>query len=462
MLGAQELARGYRARELSPVDALNAVLDRAERINPILNAIVTFDRAGARAAARASEQRWRDSVAFGPLDGVPLTVKDNIHVNGLRTTWGSRLFADSVAAQDELPVARLRAQGAVIIGKTNCPEFTLQGYTDNLLFGVTRNPWDPRLTPGGSSGGAVAAVASGLGPVALATDGGGSIRRPASHAGLVGLKPSIGRLARTDGFPVILHDLEVVGPIARTTADAALLFAALAGPDPRDRASLAFTPAPATQSARPQRILFVRRFGESPVDPDIAASVDQAAANLARLRHTIEEGAAPFDLELLDRIWSVVGPAGLAWLLRGHADRRDLIAPPLLQMADRGATLSAADYVDALNGITTLRASLAEFFARFDLILTPTAAALPWPAEVTHPDKIDGTPVGPRGHAVFTALANAAGIPAISLPCRPSSDGLPIGFQLIGRFGADDQLLQLAGQYEQAHPWAERRPPFDA
>ena len=171
---------------------------------------------------------------------MPLTVKDNIHVGGLRATWGSRLFADHVAAEDELAVARVRGQGAVIIGKTNCPEFTLQGYTDNLLFGPTRNPWNSRLTPGGSSGGAVAAVASGLAPLALATDGGGSIRRPASHTGLVGLKPSIGRVARVGGFPAILHDMEVIGPIARTTADAALLLSAIAGPDPRDRASLAF------------------------------------------------------------------------------------------------------------------------------------------------------------------------------------------------------------------------------
>ena len=338
------------------------------------------------------------------------------------------------------------------------PEFTLQGYTDNLLFGPTRNPWDPRLTPGGSSGGAVASVAAGLGPVALATDGGGSIRRPASHAGLVGLKPSLGRVARTGGFPAILHDMEVIGPIARTTADAALLFSALAGPDPRDRASLAFANAIAAAETTPQRILYVARFGDFPVDPQIAANVGEAASNLAGLGYIVEEGTAPFELTLIDRIWSVVGPAGLAWLLRGYADGRERVSPPLAQMADQGAALSAADYADALDNLAKLRASMAEFFARFDVILTPTAAALPWPAEVTHPASIDGTPVGPRGHAVFTALANAAGIPGLSIPCRPSSDGLPIGFQLIGRFGADGRLLQISSQYEQAHPWANRWP----
>jgi aspartyl-tRNA(Asn)/glutamyl-tRNA(Gln) amidotransferase subunit A len=239
-LSATELGRAYDRRELSPVEVLDAVLARCEAVNPRLNAIVTFDVEGARQAARASEARWHMGQALGQLDGVPLTVKDNIPVRGLRTTWGSRLLADYVPAEDELPVARLRAQGAVIIGKTNVPEFTLQGYTHNALFGTTGNPWDPRLTPGGSSGGAVAAVAAGLGPLAIGTDGGGSIRRPAGHAGLVGLKPSMGRVARANGLPAILHDFEVVGPMARTTADAALLFSAIAGPDPRDRSSLAF------------------------------------------------------------------------------------------------------------------------------------------------------------------------------------------------------------------------------
>jgi len=464
MLGARELAEGFRARLFSPVEALDAVLDRAREINVIVNAIVTFDREGAHEAARASEQRWRKEEALGPFDGVPLTVKDNIHVKGLRATWGSRIFADHIAAEDELPVERLRAQGAVFIGKTNCPEFTLQGYTGNPLFGVTRNPWDPRLTPGGSSGGAVAAVASGVGPVALATDGGGSIRRPASHAGLVGLKPSAGRIARSGGFPAILHDMEAIGPIARTTADASLVFSILAKPDPRDRASLAFATAPAGTDTvpPPQRILYVPRFGNSPVDAQIAANVSEAASNLARLGHIVVEGTAPFDPLLIDRIWSVIGPVGLAWLLSRYPAARERASTPLLRIADQGAAATGVEYADALDEIARLRARMADFFSRFDMILTPSAAALPWPAEVTHPESIDGQPVGPRGHAVFTAVANAAGIPAISVPCRPSSDGLPIGFQLLTRSGADERLLQLCNQYEQAHPWADCWPPLGA
>jgi aspartyl-tRNA(Asn)/glutamyl-tRNA(Gln) amidotransferase subunit A len=461
--GLGALAESFRTGARSPVEALERCLARITRLNPVVNAIVTIDVAAARTSARASELRWQQGAPLGPLDGVPVTVKDNIPVRGMRATWGSRLYADVVPQADELAIARLRAGGAIILGKTNVPEFTLQGYTDNQLFGPTRNPWDTRLTPGGSSGGAVAAVAAGLVPLAVGTDGGGSIRRPASHTGLIGLKPSTGRIARADGFPIILHDFEVVGPIARTTADAALLFGALAGPDPRDRASLAFGACHAdlTIDPRPQRILFVPRFAGSPVDPEIAASVQAAARHLEALGHVVEMGEAPLDVDALNRAWPVVSQAGLAWLLRDKTAWCEKVGRASADMAEAGARLSAVDYVEALDVVRRLHADLGAAFARVDLILTPTAAALPWPATETHPPVIDGKPVGPRGHAVFTAFANAAGCPGISVPCQPSREGLPIGFQLVARYGADDLLLQIAAQYERAHPWACRWPPLD-
>ncbi|MEH2613063.1 amidase [Bradyrhizobium sp. AZCC 1693] len=462
-LSAVGLAQAYRARELSPVEVLDAILARCETVNPRLNAIIGFDAERARQAARHSEGRWRNGEELGALDGVPLTVKDNIPVRGLRTSWGSLLLADHAPSDDELPVARLRAQGAVIFGKTNVPEFTLQGYTHNALFGTTRNPWNLRLTPGGSSGGAVAAVAAGLGPLAIGTDGGGSIRRPAGHTGLVGLKPSTGRVARVNGLPAILHDFEVIGPIARTTADAALLFAAIAGPDPRDRASLAFPGRPGLIASEPrqQRILYVPCFGGSPVGPEIAAHVAEAARKFESLGHSVEQGEAPFDVPALDQIWSVVGPAGLAWFLRDYPGWENIVQPALRRIAEQGATLGAADYIDALAKVTRIRAGLAETFTQFDVILTPCFAALPWDADVTHPETIDGKQAGPRGHAVFTAFANVGGLPAISIPCRPSRSGLPIAIQLVGAFGADELLLGLTAQYEQAHPWAERWPALD-
>jgi aspartyl-tRNA(Asn)/glutamyl-tRNA(Gln) amidotransferase subunit A len=460
--GIAALTRAYASRTLSPVEIVELCLERIKRINPAINAVVTLDAEGAREAARSSRQRWREGTQRGPLDGVPLTVKDSIPVKGLRATWGSAVFADFVPEADELPVARLRDAGAMILGKTNVPEFTLHGYTDNALFGPTRNPWDLRLTPGGSSGGAVASVAAGLVPVAIGTDGGGSIRRPASHTGLIGHKPTVGRVARTNGFPIILHDFEVIGPIARRSADAALLMSVMSGPDPRDRASLAFgafTPQ-AERDPEPQRILYVPRFAGAPVDPAIARSVREAAQRLSALGHQVDEGEVPFDVDELNRIWPVVGQAGLAWMFRRLGLPRDRATPPMREMEAAGAALSATDYVDALETVRQLCTALGAAFARHDLIMTPSAAALPWPAPETHPPTIDDQPVGPRGHAVFTAFGNASGCPGISIPCAPSPGGLPIGFQLVGRYGADNLLLRMARQYEDAHPWAQLWPPL--
>lgn len=460
--GVAALTSAYAARTLSPVEIVELCLDRIARINPAINAIVTLDAEGARSAARASAQRWRDGSQRGPLDGVPLTVKDSIPVKGLRATWGSAVFGAYIPEADELPVARLREAGAVILGKTNVPEFTLHGYTDNALFGPTRNPWDPRLTPGGSSGGAVASVAAGLAPVAIGTDGGGSIRRPASHTGLVGLKPTVGRVARANGFPVILHDFEVIGPIARNSADAALLLDAIAGPDPRDRASLAFGAFSCGLDDKPgaQRILYVPRFAGSPVDPEIARSVREAASRLSEIGHRVEEGEAPFDVDALNRIWPIISQAGLAWMFRRHGLPLERATPPLRDIAAAGAQLSAMDYVDALETVREICTRLAAAFATHDLIMTPSAAALPWPAPESHPPTIDDRPVGPRGHAVFTAFVNASGCPGISIPAEPSRGGLPIGFQLVGRYGADALLLRMARQYEERYPWAQHWPPM--
>jgi aspartyl-tRNA(Asn)/glutamyl-tRNA(Gln) amidotransferase subunit A len=444
-LSAAELTAGYAQRQFTPRDALDAVLARLDAVNPRINAVVTLDIVAARAAADASTARWRRGAALGPHDGVPLTVKDNIPVAGMRATWGSRIYADWTPEKDELPVAKLRAAGAVILGKTNCPEFTLQGYTDNLLFGVTRNPHNLALTPGGSSGGAVAAVAGGIGPVAVGTDGGGSIRRPAAHTGLVGLKPSRDAVARADGFPVILLDCEVIGPIARTVADTRALFHALAGTMPA-----------ATSAPRAQRIVYVRQFGGSPVDPEIAASVAAAARDLASLGHVIEEGDAPFDIDELNTAWPIISQVGLAWLLKDYTERLDEISAPMRDMARAGAAVSATAYYGAIDVITRLRQAMRAFFTHYHMILTPAIAALSWPAAEPFPPVIDGQSVGPRGHAVFTAFVNMAGCPAISIPCTPSRGGLPIGFQLVGAIGADETLLAVAESYERVRPWPNK------
>jgi aspartyl-tRNA(Asn)/glutamyl-tRNA(Gln) amidotransferase subunit A len=458
-----ELSERFRALELSPVAALEAVLTRSARLNPALNAIVTLDADGARDAAMRSAARWRSGTPLSRLDGVPITLKDNLIVAGMRSTWGSRLYQDHVPQEDELPVARLRAAGLVLVGKTNVPEFTLQGYTDNSIFGATRNPWDLRLTPGGSSGGAVAAVAAGLAPLAVGTDGGGSIRRPAAHAGLVGLKPTAGRVPRDRGFPTILHDFEVVGPIARDVSDAAALMEILAGPDLRDPSSLRW-PAWSRSSAPrgPSRILYLARFGDSPIDPEISASVAQAAAALAALGCEVDRAEVPFDFSEVAQAFATITAAGLAWLLRSHGERKSAVSGAMQALAQNGDALTAADYVDALDVVDRLRRRLAMLFEQFDVLMSPAVAALPWPAERSHPEVIAGKPAGPRGHAIFTAFANVAGCPGLALPCAPSACGLPIGFQLVAAPGMDEALIALGRDYEAAQPWRQRRPALQA
>ena len=454
---AAQLAAAFARREISPIEHLALLHERMQRLNPTLNAIIATDPS-ADAAAAASERRYAAGEPLGPLDGVAVVVKDNILARGVPCVWGSRVFADHVPDVDELPVARLRAAGAVVLGKTNVPELTFEGITWNPVFGVTRNPWNTDLTPGGSSGGTVAAVAAGLAPLGLGTDGGGSIRRPASYTGLVGLKPSIGAVPRVNSLPMMLLDLEVIGPIARTVGDTALLFRAMAGADPRDRRSLFAAAAPRPPGNEPLRVLYVQRFGDAPLDPEIAASVDAAAGVLESIGCHVERGDLPFDLAALDEFWPLFGAVGVAFVMAAHPGKESLLGPRFQAMAQMGRSIPASRYLEGIQVFERLRTESASVFERYDLIMTPSAAALPWPAETPFPDRIDDQPVGARGHAVYTAWVNACGIPAINLPCTPSRAGLPIGFQLAAGFAADELLLDVAARYETAVPWAARWP----
>jgi aspartyl-tRNA(Asn)/glutamyl-tRNA(Gln) amidotransferase subunit A len=458
-LSATELVAGYLAARFTPLDAIEGVLDRIDGVNPLLNAVVTSDGAGARGAAVESTRRYREGKPLSRMDGVPITVKDNIPVKGMRSTWGSRLFSNYIPEKDELPIARLRHAGAIILGKTNCPEFTLQGYTDNILFGPTRNPWNLAMTPGGSSGGAVAAVAAGLGPIAICTDGGGSIRRPASYTGLIGLKPSRGRVPRRDGFPAILLDFETVGPIARTVADVDLVMEIIAPSDASDPVSGPFRDRPFhSEATRPCRILYIPQFGEAPVDREIAAAIANGADRLLDLGHHVETGLAPFDIASIDKAWPVISQGGLAWLSSICPQFMLEASRPMQEVAMCGLRLSATDYVDALGAVRRVESQLSQAFETYDLVLTPSAAALPWKADQAFPDEIAGQAVGPRGHAVFTAFVNLVGAAGINLPCGQSRSGLPIGLQLISRPGGDGLLTGIASQCEATNFWSTTPP----
>ena len=345
----------------------------------------------------------------------------------------------------------MRAAGAVIVGKTNVPELTLEGYTKNDLFGVTRNPWDTRLTPGGSSGGAAAGVAAGLVPAAIGTDGGGSIRRPACHTGLVGWKPSTGRIPRIDGFPAILTDFETIGTLTRTSTMRCCSTAPWPARTPATAARS--TPLPRSGRRADGASSIIPQFGDAPVDPEVASVTAGVAEALAREGHQVQEEKVFFDLEDAARIWHVISRAGVAWLMgRGDGRLGAMAGASVRAMAADGAKLTGADYIDALERVAAFRRRCAELFARTDLVLTPTAAALPWPADTPYPDRIADRPAGPRDHAVFTGWVNIAGLPAISLPVAVSQLGLPIGVQFVAGFAGDSALLAFAHEFSRKNP----------
>ncbi len=458
-ISACELQRRFRDGSLTPIAVASACLERLEAVNPRLNAVIVRRDRQFLAEAEQASLRFARRQPLSLLDGIPISVKDSLLTADMPTSWGTAALRDHCTGHDEFAVARARAGGALIIGKTNVPEFALEGYTDNPLFGVTGNPWAPELTPGGSSGGAVAAVAAGITPLAIAQDGGGSIRRPASHTGLVGLKPSLSAWPRQHVLPSLLLDFEVIGPLARTVADARLMFEALRGPAPVDRSSLsAANAATRVPRAGPKRVLYVERFGAAPLDPQIAASVGGAVATLARLGHIVETGALPLDLDFFTEAWPQIGQIGLASMFDQHPDWQAQASPKYREMADAGRRLPATRLLQIVERVTQLRRDAAAMFDAVDLIVMPSAAALPWPAKEAFPTRIDGHDVGPRGHAIYTGWVNAAGLPSLALPCDPAGNGLPIGFQVIGAYGSDDALLSLGEDFEAAAPWAQRWP----
>jgi aspartyl-tRNA(Asn)/glutamyl-tRNA(Gln) amidotransferase subunit A len=458
-LPATELTRRYRDRSLTPLDVTRACLDRLEAVNPKLNAVVLRRDAEALREAEAATRRFEAGQPLSALDGIPLTVKDSLYTADMPTSWGCRALAQRGTGEDEHAVARARTAGAVILGKTNVPEFALEGYTDNPVYGPTGNPWNTELTPGGSSGGAVAAVAAGIGPLAIAQDGGGSIRRPVSHTGLVGLKPSLSSVPRQHVLPTLLLDFEIIGPIARTVSDTRLLFNVMRGPAVVDRLSLAAAHA-ATLPRRngPLRVLYVERLGDAPLDPQIAASVGAGVAQLAALGHHVETGPLPLDLDFFATAWPRIGQMGLASMFDQHPEWEAQASQKYRDMAALGRALPASQLWQTLERVWELRRESAALFERFDVVVMPSAAALPWPKREAFPPRIDGQDVGPRGHAIYTGWVNAAGLPALAVPTAPSSEGLPIGMQMVGAYGSDDQLLDLGASVEATSPWAHRWP----
>ena len=447
---ATQLSQLFKSGACDPVRAIQACLARIEDTNPTLNAIVTLDADNALEAARASRERWRIKRQISVLDGVPLTVKDNLFVGGLRATWGSSLFADHVASRDDIPVARLRAAGAIVLGKTNTPEFSLAGFTDNKLFGSTGNPWAVDLSPGGSSGGAAASVMAGMAPLALVTDAGGSTRRPAAHVGCVGFKPSLGRVPRRHGFPQLAADLQTVGFLARSVPDARAVFDAIADS--------------ALEDARATSGLKIGTFCKiagHPVEPDVEAAWRKACSTFAQAGHHIKEIEPPYVPDDMSDLLMALASVGIARVVVAHADWREKLTGPMAALAEKGTETSAVAYAQLLDRVAQARANIRDIFESFDLLLTPTAPVALWPRHEPYPKTIGGTEAAPRDSGIYTAFVNVAGLPAVSLPAGLDSNGHPLGIQLVGPMNAERFLLDVAEWWEGPEPWP-RVAPFAA
>ncbi len=449
-LGAEALGQAFAAGRLSPVEAARAALDRAEAVQPRFNAFVRIERDAAMAQARASEARWRRGEPLSPVDGVPATVKDVVWVEGWPARYGSLSTPDVPATADAPAVARMRAAGLTLLGLTTTPDFGWKALADSPLTGVTRNPWNPDLTPGGSSGGAAVAALTRAGVVHLGTDGGGSIRVPCAFTGLVGLKPTFGRVPAypASAFGTVAH----IGPMARRVADARAMLDVLSG---RDAADWLQGPGALPGLDARERGFEGARVGywSTPpcgmVDPEVAAIVEAAVAALARRGAVVEPVDLPGEdlLGVFNAHW-LAGAAARAATL-SDADRRRL-DPGLQEVVAAGERLSAVDYVRAANARAAFGRAMEDLAARFDVLVSPATAVLPFPVGLEVPP---GSGLGRWIEwAGFSFPLNLSQQPAAVVPCGRSASGLPVGLQLFAARGEDARVLDYAQAFEAAFP----------
>ncbi|HYB74565.1 MAG TPA: amidase [Candidatus Sulfotelmatobacter sp.] len=458
---ATALAAAIRAKRLSPVEVVDAVLARIERLNPSLNAYCTVTAEAARASARAAEAAVMGGGPLGPLHGVPVSIKDLVITKGIRTTWGSKIHEHVVPEEDAPLVERLKAAGAIILGKTNTPEYGWTAETDNRVFGPTRNPWDGARSAGGSSGGAGAAVAAGLGPLAVGTDGGGSIRIPGAFCGIFGFKPSFGRVPV---YPASAAEtLTHAGPMARTVRDAAVMLAVMAGPDERDRNSLpadgADYPGALGDGIRGLHVAWSPDLGYALVDPAVRGSCAAAARAFEGIGCRVEEASPGFADP--SEAWSTLFYGAIAARLGPYLPQwRDRMDPGLVPLVEKGQGFTGVQFAEAGFRRAALWDGVRRFFGIYDLMLTPTVAVPPLPLGQTEDIEIAGRRV-PRWQAFpFNLPFNLTGQPAATVPCGWTETGLPIGLQIVGRRFADATVLKAAAAFEAARPWEGRRPPL--
>jgi aspartyl-tRNA(Asn)/glutamyl-tRNA(Gln) amidotransferase subunit A len=453
---AVDLVKAYRQKALSPVEAAAAALEAIDRYDSQVNAFVLVDADGALAAAKESEARWHAGEPLGPGDGVPTSIKDALWTRGWPTLRGSTLIDEAGPWEEDAPsVARLRETGAVVLGKTTTPEYSWKGVTDSFRHGVTRNPWNPGTTSGGSSGGSAAAVALGMGPWSVGTDGGGSVRIPAGFTGTVALKPTYGLVAHypASAFGSLSH----VGPMTRSVRDCAALLDVISGFGARDCTAM---PTPKTSfldgldnGVAGLRIAYSPNFGFVRNDPEVDAAVREAVDVIASAGAEVDEVDPGFadPVEAFHVLWF----SGEAHVLRGYGDIgeawADRVDPGLRRTAATGATYSAADYLDATAVRMELGVLMGRFHQTYDVLLTPTLPLAAFPAGQDVPDSWsspDWTSWTP-----YTYPFNLTQQPALSVPCGLTSAGLPIGLQVVGPRHADALVLRVGQAYQSATDW---------
>ncbi len=464
-MSASDLASAIRAKNLSPVEVVRTLLERIENVNPGINAYVTIAADSALAHAKKAEDAVMRGRRLGPLHGVPVAVKDTDFTKGIRTTMGSRLMENVVPDEDSVNVARLKQAGAIILGKTNTPEFACKGVTDNLIFGATCNPWDSGRTSGGSSGGSAAAVAAGLGPIATGSDAGGSIRIPSSCCGVVGFKPQFGRIPNYPLFHLywsLLHQ----GTITRTVKDTAIMLDVMAGWHWGDRFSL---PNHAVKFAKSLdggvkglKVSWSHDLGYGIVSREVRTICEKAVKRFSEMG--AEVGEAHPDLGDPESSYATLMATELGArvaLFGPLNDTKHRLHPLLVQRITPIQNLSAFEYLKAMFARQELAAKVGKFFEKYDLLLSPTIGVTAWPLGLPtgYMEEIDGKRVTGIGWLLSYPF-NLTGHPAITVPAGWSKEGLPVGLQIVGRAYDEATVLRAAAAFEQEQPWTDRRPPL--
>jgi aspartyl-tRNA(Asn)/glutamyl-tRNA(Gln) amidotransferase subunit A len=463
-MDAVTIASKVKSRELSAAEVTEATLKRMDVLEPHIHAFCTPTPDVARAAAKAVDARIAAGEDPGLLAGVPIGIKDLVATKGILTVMGSHLYRDFVPEEDDIVVERLKDAGAVIIGKTNVPEFGYSGVGHNPIFEATRNPWNLDLTSGGSSAGSAASVAAGVAPFAIGSDGGGSIRIPSALSGLYGIKASMGRVplypgCRDERYPGVSswESLEHVGPMSRTVADSALMLKVITGPDPRDRYSIPaadFDYVEATaESIKGLKIAYSEDWGYAPVDPEVRRVVSEAVKVFETDLGCTVERADPGWEDPLPHFWTMVASdtdlTGMRRLMKG---REHEISPHLLDLVFRD--WKAEEFTDAKFVRQGVCNKMWRLMANYDLLLTPTLAVPAFPLYMQGPEIIEGKMVRSAAWLAFTFICNLTGQPAASIPAGFTKDGLPVGMQIIGRHLADRTVLAASGAFERTRPWA--------